>query len=130
MIATTDKTLKYGEDVPGVIQYKFLPWIHISFIEEIFIKRYNDGFVLKNVRISYDDDDIGAIRTGPDNYISIKDTSRLKEMVDEDVDLRKELRLYCSTAFFAGYGNKSLSAEETYKVYDEWIAENIDKKGE
>ena len=140
VIATTDKTLKYGEDVPGIIQYKFLPWIPASFIKDTFIQKPNLTFVdveYFTVSKSKPQDNFWDYISHTEHELSVKEKNvinikevgnprkTLKEMIDEDAYLKEELRMYCTQAFFAGYDNKSLSAEETQKVYDKWIRRNI-----
>lgn len=54
IIASTDSSLKFGEDVPGIIKYKSLPQPSQSFIEE-YIQRYNDGNPIEDVMVEYED---------------------------------------------------------------------------
>lgn len=143
VIASTDKMLKFGEDVPGIIQYKFLPSIPLSFIIDTYIKKHNKCWLVDDLDVEYDckctipfsesapERDrayIDELIVNGDNTISIRPIGRLKEMIDKDDDLREELRMYCSTAFFAGRGNGSLDLIDAIKVHDEWMHDNIDTK--
>ncbi len=52
--ATTDNSLKFGEDTPGVIRYKSLPQIPEAFIQA-YIKAYNEGNPITEVQIELED---------------------------------------------------------------------------
>lgn len=52
IIATTDESLKFGEDVPGIIRYKSLPQPTQSFIDK-YITEYNKGNIITDIMVEY-----------------------------------------------------------------------------
>ena len=54
IIATTDTSLKFGEDVPGIIRFKALPQPSQQFIEK-YIEEYNKGRQITDIMVEYEE---------------------------------------------------------------------------
>lgn len=106
IIATTDKSLKFGEDISGVIRYKSLPTPSSEWIQ-YYISEYNKGNVITKVMVEYmvanikeyiDEQDaygydnfVHHLKVNSDNTINIKSakTSWSREEVIEFAKLLK-----------------------------------------
>lgn len=54
IIVTTDTSLKFGEDVPGIIRYKSLPQPSQQFIEK-YIEEYNKSNIIADILVEYEE---------------------------------------------------------------------------
>lgn len=132
VIAATDTSLKYGEDVPGVIGYKSLPQPSQQFIEK-YIEEYNKGNQITDVLVEVEEymtDGWAPTYNNPDNHNLDKESEldyRIKvNPKDNTITIRKQkdswtreevitlIREYRQT----GFSIDSMS-------YNKWIEENL-----
>ena len=52
IIASTDTSLKFGEDIPTIIRYKSIPQLPTSFIQH-YIEQFNIGIKLDKIMVEY-----------------------------------------------------------------------------
>lgn len=127
VIATTDKSLFFDKN--GLI-----PEPSIGFINK-YIEEYNKGNIITEVLVEYEDstgydDDNQPMTQGGniwnENLLKInpKDNTITIKPVKQTWT-KEEVIKYCSTAFFTGYANGSISDDKILTIHNKWIENNL-----
>lgn len=139
IIATTNTSLKFGEDFPGVIRYKTLPQPSQSFIEK-YVAEYNKGNMITDVLVEYEECKPGMckinnmtcghsgcskpfLKINPkDNTITIrkmKDSWSKKEQFEKIIKFRDDYEEFKKNCYFGP--NK----KEIDDWINNWIEQNL-----
>lgn len=129
IIATTDPSLKFGDDIPGIVRFKFLPQPSEAFIQA-FIRNHNKENIISDITVQYEEDyQCGVDYNGEEKVkVDEKNNTITIKSIKDNWNI-KELRQFCWQAYIDHLSkNDTISmayAEASLEPFNRWFNKNV-----